>query len=48
MKELEKIINEQEIFLKTGLTNTEDFRKKALITLKKSIDKYYKKTENNV
>ena len=40
MKELEKIINEQKIFLKTGLTNTEDFRKKALITLKKSIDKY--------
>lgn len=40
MKELEKIINEQKIFLKTGLTNTEDFRKKALITLKNSIDKY--------
>lgn len=40
MKELEKIINEQKIFFKTGLTNTEDFRKKALITLKKSIDKY--------
>lgn len=40
MKELEKIINEQKIFLKTGLTNTEDFRKKALITLKKSIDKH--------
>lgn len=34
MKELEKIINEQKIFLRTGLTNTEDFRKKALITLK--------------
>lgn len=40
MKELEKIINEQKIFFKTGLTNTEDFRKKALITLKNSIDKY--------
>ena len=40
MKELEKIINEQKIFFRTGLTNTEDFRKKALITLKKSIDKY--------
>ncbi|MDU4447542.1 MAG: aldehyde dehydrogenase family protein [Anaerococcus vaginalis] len=40
MKELEKIINEQKIFLKTSLTNTEDFRKKALITLKNSIDKY--------
>lgn len=40
MKELEKIINEQKIFLRTGLTNTEDFRKKALITLKNSIDKY--------
>lgn len=40
MKELEKIINEQKIFLKTGLTNTEDFRKKALITLKNSINKY--------
>lgn len=40
MKELEKIINEQKIFFKTGLTNTEYFRKKALITLKKSIDKY--------
>lgn len=40
MKELEKIINEQKIFFRTGLTNTEDFRKKALITLKNSIDKY--------
>lgn len=40
MKELEKIINEQKIFFRTGLTNTEDFIKKALITLKKSIDKY--------
>lgn len=40
MKELEKIINEQKIFFKTGLTNTEDFRKKALITLKNSINKY--------
>ncbi|MDU5988068.1 aldehyde dehydrogenase family protein [Anaerococcus vaginalis] len=40
MKELEKIINEQKIFFRTGLTNTEDFRKKTLITLKKSIDKY--------
>lgn len=40
MKELEKIINEQKIFFRTGLTNTEDFRKKALITLKKSIDNY--------
>lgn len=40
MKELEKIINEQKIFFKTGLTNTEDFRKKALINLKNSIDKY--------
>ena len=40
MKELEKIINEQKIFFRTGLTNTEDFRKKALITLKKSINKY--------
>lgn len=40
MKELEKIINEQKIFLKTSLTNTEDFRKKALITLKNSINKY--------
>ncbi|MDU7649751.1 MAG: aldehyde dehydrogenase family protein [Anaerococcus vaginalis] len=40
MKELEKIINEQKIFFRTGLINTEDFRKKALITLKKSIDKY--------
>lgn len=40
MKELEKIINEQKIFLRTGLTNTEDFRKKALIALKNSIDKY--------
>lgn len=40
MKELEKIINEQKIFFKTGLTNTEDFRKKALITLKNSVDKY--------
>lgn len=40
MKELEKIINEQKIFFKTGLTNTEDFRKKTLITLKNSIDKY--------
>lgn len=40
MKELEKIINEQKIFFRTGLTNTEDFRKKALITLKNSINKY--------
>ena len=40
MKELEKIINEQKIFFRTGLTNTEDFRKKALITLKNSIYKY--------
>ena len=40
MKELEKIINEQKIFFRTGLTNTEDFRKKALTTLKNSIDKY--------
>lgn len=40
MKELEKIINEQKIFFRTGLTNTEDFRKKALVTLKNSIDKY--------
>lgn len=40
MKELEKIINEQKIFFKTGLTNTEDFRKKALITLKNSINKH--------
>lgn len=40
MKELEKIINEQKIFFKTSLTNTEDFRKKALINLKNSIDKY--------
>lgn len=40
MKELEKIINEQKLFFKTGLTNTEDFRKKALITLKNSINKY--------
>ncbi|MDU2648100.1 aldehyde dehydrogenase family protein [Anaerococcus vaginalis] len=40
MKELEKIINEQKLFFKTGLTNTEDFRKKALTTLKNSINKY--------
>lgn len=40
MNTLEKIINEQKIFFRTGLTNTEDFRKKALITLKNSIDKY--------
>lgn len=40
MNTLEKIIEEQKIFFNTGLTNTEDFRKKALITLKKSIDKY--------
>lgn len=40
MNTLEKIIEEQKIFFNTGLTNTEDFRKKALITLKKSIYKY--------
>lgn len=40
MKELEKIINEQKIFFRTGITNTEDFRKKALIALKNSINKY--------
>lgn len=39
MNTLEKIIEEQKIFFNTGLTNTEDFRKKALINLKKSINK---------
>ena len=39
MKTLEKVIEEQKIFFNTGLTNTEDFRKKALINLKKSINK---------
>lgn len=40
MNELEKIIEEQKIFFRTGRTNTEDFRKKALIKLKNSIKKY--------
>lgn len=40
MNELEKIIEEQKIFFRTGKTNTEDFRKKALIKLKNSIKKY--------
>ena len=39
MNTLEKVIEEQKIFFNTGLTNTEDFRKKALINLKKSINK---------
>ena len=39
MNTLEKIIEEQKIFFNTGLTNTEDFRKKALINLKNSINK---------
>ncbi|WP_276877064.1 aldehyde dehydrogenase family protein [Anaerococcus hydrogenalis] len=40
MSELKKVINEQNIFFRTGRTNTEDFRKKALIKLKNSIKKY--------
>lgn len=40
MIELEKVIDEQKIFFKTGITNTEEFRKKALINLKNSIKKY--------
>ena len=40
MNELEKIIEEQKIFFRIGKTNTEDFRKKALIKLKNSIKKY--------
>lgn len=40
MNALEKIIEEQKIFFRTGKTNTEDFRKKALIKLKNSIKKY--------
>lgn len=40
MNKLEKIIEEQKIFFRTGKTNTEDFRKKALIKLKNSIKKY--------
>ena len=40
MNELEKIIEEQKIFFRTGITNTEDFRKKALMKLKNSIKKY--------
>ena len=39
MNTLEKVIEEQKIFFNTGLTNTEDFRKKALIKLKTSINK---------
>lgn len=39
MKTLGKVIEEQKIFFNTGLTNTEDFRKKALINLKNSINK---------
>ena len=40
MSELKKVIDEQNIFFRTGRTNTEDFRKKALIKLKNSIKKY--------
>lgn len=40
MIELEKVIDEQKIFFKTGITNTEEFRKKALTNLKNSIKKY--------
>lgn len=40
MIELEKVIDEQKIFFKTGITNTEEFRKKALMNLKNSIKKY--------
>ena len=40
MNELEKIIEEQKIFFRRGRTNTEDFRKKALIKLKNSMKKY--------
>lgn len=40
MIELEKFIDEQKIFFKTGITNTEEFRKKALMNLKNSIKKY--------
>ncbi|MBS5989546.1 aldehyde dehydrogenase family protein [Anaerococcus hydrogenalis] len=40
MNELKKVIDEQNIFFRTGRTNTEDFRKKALIKLKNSIKKY--------
>lgn len=40
MIELEKVIDGQKIFFKTGITNTEEFRKKALTNLKNSIKKY--------
>lgn len=40
MIELEKVIDEQKIFFKTGITNAEEFRKKALMNLKNSIKKY--------